>query len=72
MTKAYEEELKDLNNGLDSLNKAITNPKNCILHSKVLKNRDIQEARIDFFKRGYMFRDREIKAQQTLKIEAKK
>ena len=71
MSKNFIGELADLERGLDFINKVILNPKNTRLHQKALINKDIQQARIDFFKLGYALRDREIKAQQTLKLGVK-
>ena len=72
MSKNFFEELADLERGLDSINEVILKPKNTRIHQKALISRDIQQARIDFFKRGYALRDREVEAQLTLNLEAKK
>ncbi len=67
MTKNYNEELADLNNGLIAINKIINSSGNTRLkRERAIKSKDIQEARIDFFKRGYNFYKRELNNQQKL------
>ncbi len=65
MTKDYKQELADLKSGLTAIENKIKNV-NSHLRDRTIKLRDIQEARIDFFKRGYNFRNRELKEQQKL------
>lgn len=73
MKKNYKQELADLQSGLNSLNNIVKESKSRILFNKAKKNIPIQEARIDFFKRGYAFRDKELKQtkliEDTLKLE---
>ena len=68
MKKNFEQEVKDLENGLARLNHIIKDPNTKARHYKTaLLNKEIQIARIDFFVRGYNFCKREINAQAELK-----
>lgn len=66
MTKEYLDELNDLKDGLKSILEIINNPKNLIKHTKAISNFHIQQARIDFFKKGYNFRCRELDIQMKI------
>ena len=65
MSKNYNEELADLNRGPVNINDMI---KSCsrVKVDKWFRAKDIQEARIDFFKRGYNFCKRELNNQKKL------
>ena len=66
MSKDYEQQLRDLISGLAQIDKAINNPKNNISYQRSSQSREIQLARIQFFKQGYQLRDKEIKRQAIL------
>lgn len=59
-SKAYKEELADLEAGL----KSISNSK--YSYTRIINAKQIQEARIQFFKIGYNLHKREIQAQQMI------
>ena len=65
MNKKYNEELDDLNSGLIKINDMI---KSCsrVKLDRWFRAKDIQEARIDFFKKGYNFCKRELNSQKKL------
>ena len=63
-TKEYTEKLGDLEAGLRHLESM--KPKKYGDYDRIRHALDIQEARIDFFKRGYSLRDREVKEQKKL------
>lgn len=69
MSKDYEEELRIMQKGLDSINKAIKHSKNHLVYKRIIMNRSIQEVRIEEFKRGYKFRNMELNSQISLKKE---
>ncbi len=66
MSKDYEQQLRSLISGLAQIDKVIKNPKSRSLYLRAEKSRDIQLARIQFFKQGYQLRDKEIKGQAKL------
>lgn len=66
-SKDYKEELRDLEFGLKNLEQK--KPTRFLTHEKIRHAKEVQEARIDFFKRGYAMRDREIINQQKLNLE---
>jgi len=68
MTKDYKQVLADLKSGLTKINNVLKDRRVKHLHEKALANKDIQEARIEFFKMGYNFHKREINAQEKLYV----
>ncbi len=69
MKTNYNQHLADLKSGLAKLDNIIKKPETSRQLEKALKLRDVQEARIDFFKRGYNFRNRELREQTKLNPE---
>lgn len=66
MGKNFEDELLGLMRGLKEINNAIHTKKTRLSYSRAIQAREIQEARIEFFKRGYNCKDKEIKQQRHL------
>lgn len=67
VSKNYQQELADLESGLNATKRLIAQCADRATYKKALKNKDIQEAQIDFFKRGYHFARREFGSQTTIK-----
>lgn len=67
--KSFNQEIQDLENGLNQLIKLKENAKTFRDHEKIKHNMEIQRARIDFFKRGYNLCKRELSSQQKLKTQ---
>jgi len=66
MTEDYKQVLADLKSGLTRINNVLGDPTVQNIHKRALINKHIQEARIEFFKMGYNFRNRELNSQQKL------
>ena len=66
MTKEYNQQKEDLKRGLVQITKAIKNTQNRIELNRAIHSKDIQEARIEFFKIGYNLRNRELKEQRNI------
>lgn len=66
MGKNFKQELADLESGLVSLQNTIKEAKDRRKYNRALILVEVQEARIDFFKKGYNMRNRELKEQQAL------
>ncbi len=66
MSKDYEQQQQDLFSGLAQIDKVIMNPKNRVSYLRAVQSREIQLARIQFFKQGYQLRNKEIKEQSKL------
>lgn len=66
MKKDFKQHLKDLESELNKIKSIIRNTKERRKYEKALKNKDIQEVRIDFFKRGYNLAYKEIKNQKKI------
>lgn len=64
--KSFKQELQDLENGLNQLQRIKEDKKTYRDREKIKHNIDIQQARIDFFKRGYNLCKREFGSQQKL------
>ena len=62
----YKQEIANLENGLKSLKNLAKESKDRITSDTAIINIPVQEARIDFFKKGYLFRDKELKEQTKL------
>ena len=66
-TKNYKEELEGLEAGLRKLDNM--KPRKYNTYERIRHARDIQEARIQFFKMGYSLRNREIMEQNGLLLK---
>lgn len=67
MNKSFRQEIADLESGLNSLRNKSKDPKTLSRnHKRILILVEVQEARIDFFKKGYNFRNRELKEELSL------
>lgn len=71
MGKNFKQALSDLDSGLAQINNKIASSTDRRIFEKALKNKDIQEARIDFFKRGYHLAYKEIHNQEKLDFTLK-
>lgn len=71
MSNEFKQYLADLKSGLVQIDNAIKSPKDRRSYERALIAKATQEARIDFFKKGYNFRDKELKDQQKLTTENK-
>ncbi|GAG20781.1 unnamed protein product, partial [marine sediment metagenome] len=67
--KNFEQEVNDLRSGLNSLKKTSEEAKDRRISDKALKLIPVQEARIDFFIKGYNVRNRELSDQRELVAE---
>ena len=70
MNKDYKQHLADLQSGLAQIKKVIKETKDLKKYQKAKLSKDIQEARIEFFKIGYNLRNRELKEQIELNSES--
>lgn len=70
VTKTYKQELEDLESGLRKLENM--KPRRFLTYEKIRHAKDIQQARIDFFKRGYALKTREIREQKRLELGGEK
>ena len=66
MSKNFKQEVADLESGLISLKNKVKIAKDRRHYERCLILIEVQETRIDFFKKGYNFRNRELKEQQAL------
>jgi len=70
MKKSFTQEVKDLEFGLTQLNKILEGKNNPNItranYDKALTQKQVQEARIEFFKKGYNFCNRELKEQKQI------
>jgi len=66
MSKEYKQQLRDLQNGLISLNNIINESKDITAKSKAERAKELQVERILFFKLGYNSCKRELKSQRSL------
>ena len=66
MTKEYDQQLSDLQSGLNMIKEKIKKCPDRKGYELAKLSKDIQEARIDGFKMGYKLRNKEIKEQRNL------
>lgn len=66
MKKDFKQYQRDLQSGLDSINNVIKTTMDRKKYEKAKKNKNVQEARIDFFKRGYNIAYKEIRDQKKI------
>lgn len=66
MSKDFKQQLQDLQSGLVQIYKIIRESKKRSDYQRAFRNKDIQEARIEFFKIGYNLAKKELKEQTKL------
>ena len=67
MGKDFKQHITDLESGLATIKRFLTDPKtNTSKRKRALENLEIQQARIEFFKKGYNLCKKEIESQEML------
>lgn len=66
MSKDFEQQLQDLEDGIKQIDNIIKEPKTFRAYERAKQTREIQVARIEFFKKGYKLCQKEIKSQKSL------
>lgn len=67
MSKQFDTVIEDMNKGLSAILNKIKYSNKYFKTLNLQREKEIQKIKIDFLKKGYNFRDRELKQQTKLK-----